>query len=118
MSTIPAYTIGSITRPELHLDPSGNIVLDPAAQAFVDTYGLKSLYIGCPPNTPFPPVSGLLLTTPVDTNPVANSVFEGAAANTPVNITASAHDIIGLPITFRRTAEPSGRGSKTGPHHA
>jgi hypothetical protein len=116
MSTIPAYTIGSITRPELHLDPSGNIVLDPAAQAFVDTYGLKSLYIGCPPNTPFPPVSGLLLTTPVDTNPVDNSIFEGAAVNTPVNITASAHDIIGLPITYTLTADSSGGGFKIDPH--
>ncbi len=49
MSTIPAFTFGGITRPALTLDPSGNIILDPAAQAFVDTYGTKALYAGCPP---------------------------------------------------------------------
>ena len=51
MTTIPAYSIGGITRPELFLDPNGNIVLDPAAQSFADQYGLKALYLGCPPGT-------------------------------------------------------------------
>ena len=110
MTTIPAYSIGGITRPELFLDPNGNIVLDPAAQSFADQYGLKALYLGCPPGTPYPPVTGLLLTTPVDTDSADNSVLEGAAANTPVHITASAHDIIGLPITYSLTGDSSGGG--------
>jgi hypothetical protein len=114
MSTIPAFTFGGLTRPELQLDPSGNIVLDPAAQTFLDTYGTKALYAGCPPGTPFPPIS-LLLTTPVDTNAAANSVAEGAAVNTPVSITASAHDIIGLPITYSLTGDTSGGGFKIDP---
>jgi hypothetical protein len=112
MTTIPAYTIGGLTRPELFLDPSGNIVLTPDAQAFANQYGLKALYLGCPPGTPWPPVTGLLLTTPVDTDAAANSVAEGAAVNTPVHLTASAHDIIGLPITYSLTSDASGGGFK------
>jgi large repetitive protein len=111
MSSIPAYTFGGITRPELFLDPSGNIVLDPVAQAFVDTYGLKTLYMGCPPGTPFPPVPGLI-TTPVDADAAGNNVAEGAAVNTVVHITASAHDILGFPITYSLTADSSGGGFK------
>ena len=60
MTTIPAYTIGGLTRPELHLDPTGHIILDPAAQAFADTYGLQYLYLGCPPGTLWPPIQGFL----------------------------------------------------------
>jgi VCBS repeat-containing protein len=108
MTTIPAYTIGGLTRPELFLDPNGNIVLTPAAQAFADQYGLKALYLGCPPGTPWPPVTGLLLTTPVDTNAAANSIAEGAAVNTPVGITAEAHDIVGFPITYSLTNSANG----------
>jgi hypothetical protein len=110
MTTIPAYSIGGITRPELFLDPNGNIVLDPAAQSFADQYGLKALYLGCPPGTPYPPVTGLLLTTPVDTDSGTNTVLENAAANTAVGITASAHDIIGLPITYSLIGDNSGGG--------
>ena len=58
MTTIPAFTIGGITRPELFLDPNGNIVLTPDAQAFAGQYGLKALYLGVPPGTPYPPVPG------------------------------------------------------------
>jgi VCBS repeat-containing protein len=108
MTSIPPYTIGGITRPELFLDPSGNIVLTPAAQSFVDTYGIKALYFGCPPGTPFPPVSGLLLTTPIDTDAATNTVLEGAAAGTAVHLTASAHDIVGFPITYTLTNNANG----------
>src|SRR5882757_7237983 len=108
MTSIPAYSIGGITRPELFLDPSGNIVLTPAAQSFVDTYGIKALYFGCPPGTPFPPISGLLLTTPVDTDAATNTVLEGAAAGTAVHLTASAHDIVGFPITYTLTNNANG----------
>ena len=111
MTTIPAYSIGGITRPELHLDPAGNIILDPAAQAFAGTYGLKALYLGCPPNTPWPPVSGSL-ASPVDTNAAANSVVEGAPANTPVNITAQTTSLLGAPVTYSLTSDSSGGGFK------
>ena len=110
MTTIPAFTIGGITRPELFLDPNGNIVLTPAAQAFAGQYGLKALYLGCPPGTPYPPVPGFSMPTPVDTNAAANIVAENAAVNTPVNITAEAHDIVGFPITYSLTADFSGGG--------
>ena len=116
MTSIPAYTLGGITRPELFLDPSGNIVLTPAAQTFADTYGLKALYLGCPPGTPWPPVTGLLLTTPIDTDATANTVIEGAAANTAVHITASAHDIVGFPITYSLTGDTSAGGFKIDPN--
>src|SRR5882672_511862 len=108
MSSIPAYTIGGITRPELFLDPAGNIVLTPDAQHFADLYGIGALYWGCPPGTPYPPVTGLLLTTPVDTNAAANHVAEGAAANTLVGVTAEAHDIVGFPITYSLTNSANG----------
>ena len=65
MTTIPAFTIGGITRPELFLDPNGNIVLTPDAQAFAGQYGLKALYLGVPPGTPFPPVPGSPIPTPI-----------------------------------------------------
>ena len=116
MTSIPPYTIGGVTRPELFLDPSGNIVLTPAAQTFADTYGIKALYLGCPPGTPWPPVTGLLLTTPVDTDATANTVLEGAAVNTAVHVTASAHDIVGFPITYSLTGDTSGGGFKIDPN--
>jgi len=74
MTTIPAFTIGGITRPELFLDPNGNIVLTPDAQAFAGQYGLKALYLGVPPGTPYPPVPGSPIPTPVDSmsTPVDN----------------------------------------------
>jgi len=31
MATIPAYSINGFTRPELHTDSAGNIILDPVA---------------------------------------------------------------------------------------
>ncbi len=114
MSTIPAFTFGGLTRPELQLDPSGNIVLDPAAQAFMGTYGTKALYAGCPPGTPFPPVLDLL-TTPVDNNAAANSVAEGAAVNTLVGITASSHSLLPLAITYSLSADSSSGGFKIDP---
>jgi Domain of unknown function (DUF4347)/Bacterial Ig-like domain len=56
-STVPAYTIGGLTRPALELDSSGHIILDAAASSFASTYGTKALYAGMPPSTPFPPVA-------------------------------------------------------------
>ncbi|WP_050419880.1 cadherin repeat domain-containing protein [Bradyrhizobium tropiciagri] len=115
MTTIPAYTIGGLTRPELHLDPSGNIVLDPAAQAFANTYGLQYLYLGCPPGTPWPPVSGFL-APPTDTNSGANTVVEGAALNTSVGVTAHSDSLIGLPVTYTLTSDSSHGGFKVDPN--
>jgi VCBS repeat-containing protein len=114
MSTIPAFTFGGITRPALILDPSGNIILDPAAQAFLDTYGTKALYAGVPPGTHFPPIPDLL-TTPVDTNGTANSVAEGAAVNTLVGITASSHSLLPFSITYSLSADSSSGGFKIDP---
>src|SRR5260370_13916544 len=114
MNNIPAFTFGGIPRPALTLDPSGNIVLDPAAQAFLDTYGTKALYAGCPPGTPFPPVPDLL-TTPVDNNAASNSVAEGAAVNTLVGITASSHSLLPLAITYSLSADSSSGGFKIDP---
>ncbi|KJC39075.1 hypothetical protein UP09_24605 [Bradyrhizobium sp. LTSP885] len=115
MTTIPAYTIGGLTRPELHLDSAGNIVLDGAATAFAAQYGLQYLYLGCPPGTPWPPVSASL-STPLDTNSAANSVLEGAAANTAVNLTVSATSSAGNPVTYSLTGDSSGGGFKIDPH--
>ncbi|MGX4801982.1 cadherin repeat domain-containing protein [Bradyrhizobium guangdongense] len=74
------------------------------------TYGLKALYLGCPPGTPWPPVHDSI-STPVDANAGANSVAEGAAANTPVGITASATSAIG-PVTYSLVGDNSGGGFK------
>ncbi|MGY4255183.1 putative thioesterase [Bradyrhizobium sp. USDA 4516] len=115
MTTIPAYTIGGLTRPELHLDPSGNIILDPAAQAFINTYGLQYLYLGCPPGTPWPPVPGFL-SPPTDANAGANTVVEGAAANTSVGITAQSTSLIGLPVTYSLASDSSHGGFKVDPN--
>src|SRR5882762_3840110 len=115
MSTIPAYTIGGFTRPELHLDSSGHIILDPAAQAFADTYGLQYLYLGCPPGTLWPPIPGFL-SDPTDTNASGNTVVEGAAANTSVNITAQATSVVGLPVTYSLASDSSHGGFKVDPN--
>jgi hypothetical protein len=56
-STVPAYTIGGLTRPALELDATGHIILDAAASNFASAYGTKALYAGLPPSTPFPPVA-------------------------------------------------------------
>jgi hypothetical protein len=59
LPSVPAFTIhgiNGIMRPELHLDPTGHIILDGPAAAFVAEYRLKSLYYGLPENTPVPPV--------------------------------------------------------------
>lgn len=109
MATIPAYTINGFTRPELILDGFGNIVLDDTASAFAQAYGLRALYIGCPPNTPYPPVLPSLLF-PTDTNIAPNTAAEGAAANTTVGITAHATSILGFPVTYSLTADSSGGG--------
>ncbi|MDN5000401.1 cadherin domain-containing protein [Bradyrhizobium sp. GCM10027634] len=110
MTTIPAYTSGGLTRPPLILDSYGNIVLDDAASTFAATYGLKALYLGCPPGTPWPPVHDSI-STPIDANAGANSVAEGAVANTPVGITASATSAIG-PVTYSLVGDNSGGGFK------
>jgi hypothetical protein len=58
-TTVPEFTINGFTRPELHLDPAGNIILDAPAAAAAASYGLKFLYFGMPESTPFPPVFDL-----------------------------------------------------------
>ena len=78
-TTVPAYTFGGITRPALILDDTGHIILFGAAADFAATYGLKALYAGLPPGTPYPPITDSL-STPTDTNGGANSVAEGAPA--------------------------------------
>ena len=93
-TTVPAYTFGGITRPALILDDTGHIILFGAAADFAATYGLKALYAGLPPGTPYPPITDSL-STPVDSNGGANSVAEGAPAGTTVGITASATSPIG-----------------------
>ena len=113
-NTAPAYTIGGITRPELFFDANGNIVLTPAAEQFAETYGLKLLYIGLPANTPYPPVADSL-ATPTDSNAAANSVAEGAAVNTPTNLTVSASSAGGLSVTYSLVGDTSGGGFKIDP---
>ncbi|MCC8954085.1 cadherin repeat domain-containing protein [Bradyrhizobium sp. Pear77] len=115
MTTIPAYTIGGLTRPALQLDSTGHIVLDSAAQAFADTYGLQYLYLGCPPGTPWPPVTDSL-SPPVDANAGNNTVAEGAAVNTLVNITAQATSAVGSPVTYSLTGDSSNGGFKIDPN--
>ncbi|MDO9381233.1 MAG: calcium-binding protein [Hyphomicrobiaceae bacterium] len=58
-TTIPAFTINGFTRPELHLDATGHILLEGEAAAFAAAYGTKLLYMGVPESTPFPPVFDL-----------------------------------------------------------
>ena len=113
-NTAPPYTIGGITRPELFFDANGNIILTPAAEQFAETYGLKLLYIGLPANTPYPPVSDSL-SAPTDSNAAANSVAEGAAVNTPVNLTVSATSAGGNTITYSLVGDTSGGGFKIDP---
>jgi large repetitive protein len=114
MAIIPAYTINGITRPELIVDGFGNIVLDDAASAFAQAYGIKALYLGCPPGTPYPPVLPSLLF-PTDANGAANTVVEGAAANTTVGITAQSTSLLGFPVTYSLTGDSSGGGFKINP---
>ncbi len=109
-SIIPAFAIGGLIRPELTLDDFGRIVLFGAAADFAATYGLKALYAGCPPGTPYPPTNPFL-TTPIDTNAGANSVAEGASANTAVGITASSTSLIG-PVHYSLVGDTSGGGFK------
>jgi hypothetical protein len=61
-SSVPAYTIGGLTRPALELDSTGHIILDEAASSFAATYGIKSLYAGLPASTPYPPVADTHVT--------------------------------------------------------
>nr|MCK7673776.1 Ig-like domain-containing protein [Bradyrhizobium sp. 2S1] len=49
----PAYTLGAITRPELHLDLGGHVIMDAAASAFAGQYGTQYLFLGLPAGTPF-----------------------------------------------------------------
>ena len=114
MPTIPAYTINGITRPELHTDNAGHIILEPAAAAFAATYGSKALYLGLPAGTPFPPVAPTL-SVPIDANASANIVAEGAAANTPVGLTVSATNVGGPAPTYSLTADSSGGGFQINP---
>jgi hypothetical protein len=54
-TTVPAFTVNGFTRPELHLDAGGHIILDAAAAAAAE-FGAKFLYLGMPESTPFPPI--------------------------------------------------------------
>ncbi|MES2193997.1 MAG: calcium-binding protein [Pseudomonadota bacterium] len=58
-TTLPAVTVNGFTRPELHLDATGHIILDGPALAAAEAYGTKFLYLGVPESTPFPPVFDL-----------------------------------------------------------
>ncbi len=53
----PAYAINGFTRPELHFNSAGDIILDAPAQAVATAYGVKFLYAGLPEATPYPPVA-------------------------------------------------------------
>ncbi|GKQ54703.1 calcium-binding protein [Bradyrhizobium sp. Ce-3] len=55
-NTLPAFTLNGFTRPELHLNAGGQILLDDTASAFAAKFGLEYLYLGVPPGTPYPPV--------------------------------------------------------------
>ncbi|WP_076865758.1 beta strand repeat-containing protein [Bradyrhizobium mercantei] len=54
--TLPAFTLNGFTRPELHVNAGGQILLDDTASAFAAKFGLEYLYLGVPPGTPYPPV--------------------------------------------------------------
>ena len=53
---VTAQSFGGVTRPELHLDASGHIILDGPTAAAAATYGVKFLFLGLPAGTPYPPV--------------------------------------------------------------
>jgi Ca2+-binding RTX toxin-like protein len=59
INTIPAFTFNGVTRPELHLDATGHILLEGEAAVFAAAFGTKLLYMGVPESTPFPPVFDL-----------------------------------------------------------
>jgi large repetitive protein len=60
-------------------------------------------------------VNDVAPSTPVDSNPAANTVLEGAAAGTTVGITASATDVNGGAITWSLTGDTSGGGFTINP---
>ncbi len=51
----------------------------------------------------------------MDSNAAANMVAEGAAANTPVGITASSTDVNGPGVTYQPDGDTSGGGFKIDP---
>lgn len=110
-SSVPAYTIGGITRPALTFDDAGHIILDAAAAAFQAAYGTKALYAGLPANTPYPAVAGpqSTLSTPVDANAGINSVLENAATNSTIGLTVQASNAGGPPVTYSLTEDAGGR---------
>src|SRR3954466_12538414 len=55
-------------------------------------------------------VNDVAPATPVDSNPAANTVLEGAANGTAVGITASSSDINGGAVTWSLTGDTSGGG--------
>ncbi len=55
----PACASGGITRPELHFDSTGHILLDAAASASRDSTASRICISGVPPGTPYPPVPDL-----------------------------------------------------------
>ena len=57
-------------------------------------------------------VTNVAPTAPTDSNATANTVVEGAAANTLVGITASSTDVNGPAVTYSLTGDTSGGGFK------
>ena len=121
-TTAPAYTIGGITRPELHFDATGHILLEAVVVEFIALYGLKALFLGLPPGTPFQLVVPMLtvptltvptLTVPVDADVGTNNVFEGAATGTLVGLTALATNTGGPAVTYSLTDNAGGRFQMT-----
>jgi len=55
-------------------------------------------------------VNDVAPSTPVDSNPAANTVLEGAAAGTLTGITAASSDVNGGTITWSLTGDTSGGG--------
>src|SRR5947209_5966711 len=60
-------------------------------------------------------VNDVAPSTPVDSNPSANTVLEGTPAGTAVGITASASDVNGGAITWSLTGDTSGGGFTINP---
>ena len=112
-TTAPAYTIGGITRQELHFDATGHIILEAVVVEFIALYGLKALFLGLPPGTPFqlvvPTLTVPTMTVPVDADVGANNVLEGAATGTLVGLTALATNTGGPAVTYSLTDNAGGR---------
>ena len=70
--------------------------------------------MGLPASTPYPPVAPSL-STPSDIDAAANSIVEGAAANTSVHLKVSATNNGGSAVTYSLGGDTSGGGFKIDP---